>query len=445
MRLFLYRYGGMFAALFLLFFVAGCVRPLLPIDETRYMTVAWEMHLRHDPFLLTMNFEPYHHKPPLLFWLINMSWSVFGINRWAALVPIYLIACAALVLSRELTLKILPGRHAVADRAPWIMLGSVPFLIYSSLIMFDMTMMVLIMSVLIVMLSYAERRSWHYIMVSALLLGFALLTKGPVAYIYVLPPMLLAPLWFGLGQDHKKTTWYAGVTAMIIFSVIPVLCWLIPTLHEADKTFALTMLWEQSAGRVTGHFGNSHARPFYFYLMILPLLILPWAFLPPFWKNIRNARWPHGFKFLACWLLPVFLVFSLISGKQPHYLLPLLPGVVVFIAYQLNSVSLRVLATVGLSGVLALTGGHIFARHTLFKPYDLEPAAQEMRTNPDLDTVYAGEYHGEYGFLARLEKPMPVIEKTQVEEWLRNHPKGVVILKHGVVKTNEKAYGYEGS
>ncbi|MBI2235329.1 MAG: glycosyltransferase family 39 protein, partial [Micavibrio aeruginosavorus] len=55
---------GMFLAVVLL-------RPLLPIDETRYVTVAWEMFLRHDPLApLTVNGTPYHHKPPLLFWLI---------------------------------------------------------------------------------------------------------------------------------------------------------------------------------------------------------------------------------------------------------------------------------------------------------------------------------------------------------------------------------------
>ncbi len=78
-----------FAAIVILYLAAVLFRPLLPIDETRYMTVAWEMRL-HEGWLspLTLNFEPYHHKPPLLFWLINVFWSFFGVSRWAGLIPI---------------------------------------------------------------------------------------------------------------------------------------------------------------------------------------------------------------------------------------------------------------------------------------------------------------------------------------------------------------------
>jgi 4-amino-4-deoxy-L-arabinose transferase-like glycosyltransferase len=32
-------------------------RPALPIDETRYLTAAWEMFLNHNYFLPTLNFR----------------------------------------------------------------------------------------------------------------------------------------------------------------------------------------------------------------------------------------------------------------------------------------------------------------------------------------------------------------------------------------------------
>ena len=83
------------AAVFVLLYLSAILfRPALPIDETRYLTVAWEMHLRGDFFgPLTLNFEPYHQKPPLLFWLINLSWAIFGASRWAAEIPV-LVASA---------------------------------------------------------------------------------------------------------------------------------------------------------------------------------------------------------------------------------------------------------------------------------------------------------------------------------------------------------------
>ena len=51
-------------------------RTLWPVDETRYASVAWEMWLRGDLLVPHLNGETYSHKPPLLFWLIQLGWSV---------------------------------------------------------------------------------------------------------------------------------------------------------------------------------------------------------------------------------------------------------------------------------------------------------------------------------------------------------------------------------
>ncbi len=42
-------------------------RPVLPVDETRYLAVAWEMWFRDDFIVPYLNGEPYHHKPPCFF------------------------------------------------------------------------------------------------------------------------------------------------------------------------------------------------------------------------------------------------------------------------------------------------------------------------------------------------------------------------------------------
>lgn len=51
-------------------------RPLMPVDETRYVAAAWEMHIGGSPWLPHLNGAIYGHKPPLLFWLINLVWAV---------------------------------------------------------------------------------------------------------------------------------------------------------------------------------------------------------------------------------------------------------------------------------------------------------------------------------------------------------------------------------
>ncbi len=53
------------AVLFAAVIILGVLlRPLFPIDETRYVSVAWEMYLSGDYFVPTKNGELYGHKPP---------------------------------------------------------------------------------------------------------------------------------------------------------------------------------------------------------------------------------------------------------------------------------------------------------------------------------------------------------------------------------------------
>ena len=64
--------------------VALYARPPLPVDETRYLAVAWEMYVGGDYLVPHLNGAPYSHKPPLLFWLINLGWALFGAVEWWA-------------------------------------------------------------------------------------------------------------------------------------------------------------------------------------------------------------------------------------------------------------------------------------------------------------------------------------------------------------------------
>ncbi len=364
-----------FAAIVILYLAAVLFRPLLPIDETRYMTVAWEMRL-HEGWLspLTLNFEPYHHKPPLLFWLINVFWSFFGVSRWAGLIPIVIASLSVLFLTARFGQKILPTQIHNSNRILILMMGSIPFLIYSTLVMFDITLTVFVLSSLLCLLTYAEKRQFRYMFFMGLLIGLGVLTKGPVAYLYIIFPILLGPLWV---QDFSRPlSWYADCAAAIFISAIPVCLWLLPVLAQSDNHFAFWLLWEQTAGRVTGNFSDAHVRPFYFYLPLLPLMFAPWIFFPSFWRSIKVIKSDtRHVRFLACWIIPVFISFLFISGKQPHYLLPLLPGVILFICYALQTVPIHIIRRVSMIMVSFLVLGQAVASKTFFQQYNLLPIA----------------------------------------------------------------------
>ena len=83
----------------------GCVtltRPLLPIDETRCVSVAWEMWQSGNFLVPHLNGIPYSHKPPLLCWLILSGWKLFGVNEWwpRLLPPLFGLGCLFLTSGR---------------------------------------------------------------------------------------------------------------------------------------------------------------------------------------------------------------------------------------------------------------------------------------------------------------------------------------------------------
>ena len=113
------------------------MRPILPIDETRYLSVAWDMWLRGDYLVPHLNGAVYSHKPPLLFWLINAGWAVFGINEfWPRIIaPLFGFGCLA--MTSLLGRRMYPNT-SVYFLAPLLLIGCYYWGIYTTVTMFDL-------------------------------------------------------------------------------------------------------------------------------------------------------------------------------------------------------------------------------------------------------------------------------------------------------------------
>lgn len=426
------------AAILALYIAAILFRPLLPIDETRYMTVAWEMRLNEGWLSpLTMNFEPYSHKPPMLFWLINLFWSVFGTSRWAGLIPPVFSSLAVVFLTMKLGRKLILAFDPL--KTTLLFLGSVPFIIYSTLVLFDLTLTVFVLASFLAHLNYAEKRQFRYMVIMGLFMGFGVLTKGPVTYLYILFPAILAPFWHP--NFTKPISWYGDIFASIVISILPVCLWLFPVLLQSDNHFAFWLVWEQTAGRVTGNFNDAHVRPFYFYLPLVPLMFAPWVFFPSFWRGLKKIdQSSMAIRFLACWLIPVFLSFSFISGKQPHYLVPLLPGTIILISIAMKELPhVRLKQTVFTLIALVIIGQGI-ASVTVFRQYDLRPVAAYAQDRQDHKWAFVRNYHGEIGFLAKLREPVTDLELHDLPAWFLENPNGEAIIRY---KYEDEIQGFQ--
>jgi len=470
-------------------------RPLWPVDETRYASVAWEMWLRGDFLVPYLNGEPYSHKPPLLFWLIHLGWAVFGVNDWwPRLVPA-LFALANLFLCARLARRLWPGDRDIGPLAALLLFGGLLWLIFTGLLMFDMLMVFATLLGMAGLLRAWRERDWRGWLVVGAAIGMGVLAKGPVILLHILPVALLAPWWITEQRPERWRHWYAGIGLAMVIGAAIALAWAIPAALVGGPAYGDAIFWGQTAGRVAASF--AHRLPWWWYLPLLPLLLFPWLLWPPVWRALMRMRAygrNAGVRFCLAWSVPVFIGFSLISGKQPQYLLPLFAAFALLVSHNLQRPPLPAgrwqMLPVSLSpiavGALLLGVTEIMARYTLpswaadISPLtgaafvlvalallaipnskdnrfrvqalslamallavavhigilpaaaptaDLRPISRHVRALQDQGVPLAqyGKYHGQFHFVGRLEKPIPVIKAVEIDAWIARHPDGKLI------------------
>jgi hypothetical protein len=78
--------------------------------------------------------------------------------------------------------------------------------------------------------------------------------------------------------------------------------------------------------------------------------------------------------------------------------------------------------------VLFASGQAVAARTTFYR-YDLAPVAKFVVRNSQAEFAFAGRYQGELTFLARLTKPLTIVNQSELKEWMEAHPSGYLITK----------------
>ncbi len=321
---------------------ALALRPPLPVDETRYLSVAWEMYASGDFLVPHLNGEPYHHKPPLLFWLINLTWLVFGANEWTARIVAPAFGLASLFMTAALARRIWPKQPSVAEYAPVIVLGTVVWAALTTMTMFDTLVTFFTLVALIGLVNAARGRAsardfWVGIGLFGLGIGLGVLSKGPVVLAFTLPPALLARWWLPAKGRGAGRWWYLGVAAGVGLGAAIALAWALPASAVAGAAFRSAIFWGQTAGRAVESF--SHGRPFWWYVAVVPFALLPWTIWPPAW---RRTGWldilgkDAGVRFAAIWFAGALVILSLFSGKQVHYVVPALPAFALIVGRMLS-------------------------------------------------------------------------------------------------------------
>ncbi len=478
-----------FALSFLVIFSIAAIgiyfRPLLPVDETRYISVAWEMYDKHSFLVPLLNSEPYHHKPPLLFWLIDLFWYVFGVKEWIVrFIPTvfgFLTSIVAYFIAKELWKDDIKS----AILAPLILSSMALFSFFSSMLTFDVMLSFWVSLSFYFLLKASDELKFKYFFLTGLSIGGGALTKGPVILVHILPAVLYLPYLKNI--DKKK--WFFGFLKAFLIGLFIALLWAIPAAIHGGEKYAKAIFWGQSAHRVVSSF--AHKRPFWWYLPMLVFLFMPYVLAKPFFKIKVFFKKDESIRLLLVWIGGSVFLFSLISGKQIQYLLPeivpfaliisrifakegvfqkdisyisfayLIIGLVFFIAisylafienrYHLSLKPFAIMAiftifiglwllfvkkyvieSVALSMVLFILSLHI-GLIEVWKFQSLKTAAKEIGYFQKKGEKIAviGKYHDEYHFLGRLKEPIFVIknEKKEIERFKKDNPNAIIVYR----------------
>jgi hypothetical protein len=97
--------------------------------------------------------------------------------------------------------------------------------------------------------------------------------------------------------------------------------------------------------------------------------------------------------------------------------------------YLARSIREQALALALASGLLIATVA-VQAQLHVFRFFDLAPFAEALHRYESGPIASASSYSGEMGYLARLERPIEIIDRADMKAWFDKYPNGTVILRH---------------
>jgi 4-amino-4-deoxy-L-arabinose transferase-like glycosyltransferase len=319
-----------------LFFLGLGDMGLTDRDEGRNAEAGREMFESGDRLTPTFNGDLRVTKPVFIYWLMDQSYHVFGVNEFAARFPsalfgvgLILIHYLFLVQQRDRTVALFGGLMLLLNLE---ILGLGRMALTDSVLIFFTTASLYGFWLGLHGTGGVRRWIWMFYIGMAL----ATLTKGPVGFAV---PLIAAALYLTWTR-RWPLYWQNGVplagTVLLILLASPWYAAMFLIHGDAYATPAKAHTIGRFLNPMEGHQGT-----IFFYFPVLLLGFFPWSALLPVplyralkdWYLARRGRTqpdPTGTSelelFAALWLVGTFVFFTASATRLPHYIGPLFPA-----------------------------------------------------------------------------------------------------------------------
>lgn len=305
---------------------------LLGPDEPRYASIARGMEESGDWVTPRLNGAPWFEKPVLYYWTAGMSFKLFGVNDYSARLP---SALAALLIAAALAWAALKFYGPATTVLVLLLVPtSIAAVTFARAATPDMlfTGTLAVAMVLGAELAICVKPNFWHRLGFGFFLGAATLAKGPAAVVLAGGGVFL---WALLSAQWKRAFRLASPISILAFLLTAMPWYAICAARNPDflRTFFLLHNFERY---VTPVF--RHVQPFWFFLPILVLTILPWsALLIALGGEARRAWRARDWKarpglYFGCWTAFTVIFFSVSKSKLPGYILPAVPPLLLLLA-----------------------------------------------------------------------------------------------------------------
>ncbi len=334
------------------------------VDETEplFAEAARQMTVTGDWITPFFDGETRFDKPVLIYWLMAIAYSIFGVNEWAVRLPSALSGMALVSLGFY-TLWAFgvgspgqfpsqPGRDVPTQRY-WFCagLGSTLMALNPQTIIWartgtsDMLLVgCMVGALLSFFLGYAQpskpavQSRWY--LVFYVLIALAVLAKGPLGI--VLPGLIIGSfvLYLGNGREVWREMFPLWGGLIVLAIALP---WYILVIRSNGWAYINSFFLYHNFERFTTVLKHVSAEPsWYFYFLVIMLGFAPWSIYLPvaiarlkFWqRNIWRSshRSTHLGLFALLWFVDVLGFFTIASTKRHSYVLPLMPAAAILVA-----------------------------------------------------------------------------------------------------------------
>lgn len=340
--------------------------PLVGPDEPRYAQVAREMFERRDFITPTLGGIPWFEKPPLLYWMMILSYRLLGVTEYAArlgpalcglLTGLFVYWAARAIEDRSNTHTQIDSmnveRGATARWSALVWLSSLGAIGFSRAASFDIVLTMTAAGAFACFLNYLLRTNIDSAISSkgsardpktALLLGFyffaglSTLAKGLIGFVIIFG---VVALYYVVRFERPRRGLIASLIWGVPLSLLVAAVWFVPMIGRHGWAFIDQFIIQHHFARFVSN-KYHHPGPIYFYLPVVISLAIPWT-LGLGGVLIAARRWVwRGQNTLDClrvfafvWLVLPIVFFSFSGSKLTAYVLPVLPAVALLVGERI--------------------------------------------------------------------------------------------------------------